>query len=68
MERNNFEENKLYKPANVGGFITGGRGNKIEYYLHPKCFKILLMRSLKTMKYAEYYLFIEDIFKFYNDY
>ena len=26
------------------------------------------MRSIKTRKYAEYYLFMEEIFTYYNDY
>ena len=33
---------------------------KNEYYLHPKAFKICLMKSLKTRKYADYYLLLEE--------
>jgi hypothetical protein len=38
------------------------------YYLHPKAFKICLIRSLKTIKYANYYLLLEEAIKYYNDY
>ena len=40
---------------------------KNEYYLHPRAFKMCLMRSLKT-KYAKYYLLLEECIKYYNDY
>ena len=46
----------------------GGTVIKNEYYLHPRAFKICLMRSLKTKKYAKYYLLLEECIKYYNDY
>jgi len=42
-------------------------GQHIGYYLKPKTFKICLMRSQKTQKYANYYLLLEECVKYYND-
>ncbi len=51
--QNNFIENEDYKLGNDSQFNSkGGRGNKNEYYLHPRAFKMCLMRSLKTKQYA----------------
>ena len=68
--QNEFIENKDFKLGNVSQFnnSSGGRGNKNEYYLHPRAFKICLMRSLKTKKYAKYYLLLEECIKYFNDY
>jgi len=67
--QNNFIENKDYKLGNISQFNSkGGRGNKNEYYLHPRSFKICLMRSLKTKVYANYYLLLEEAIKYFNDY
>jgi len=41
---------------------------KNNYYLKPKTFKKILMRSLKTQKYADYYLFLEEIISHFNDF
>ena len=69
LEQNDFIENDDFKLRNVAEFNSkGGRGNKNEYYLHPRAFKICLMRSLKTKKYAKYYLLLEECIKYYNDY
>ena len=60
LEQNEFIENDDFKLSKVTEFNSkGGRGNKNEYYLHPDAFKICLMRSLKTRKYAKYYLLLE---------
>jgi len=68
FEQYEMIENEDYKPGNLAGFnFKGGKGNKNEYYLHPRAFKICLMRSLKTKKYAKYYLLLEAI-KYFNDY
>ena len=69
LDQNNFLENKDYNLRNVSQ-VRKNRGNVIknEYYLHPKAFKICLMRSLKTRKYAEYYLLLEEAIKYCNDY
>uniref|UniRef100_A0A6C0EE58 DUF3627 domain-containing protein n=1 Tax=viral metagenome TaxID=1070528 RepID=A0A6C0EE58_9ZZZZ len=70
LEQNEFEENDDFKLRNVAEFknSNGGRGNKNEYFLHPRSFKICLMRSLKTRKYAKYYLLLEECIKYFNDY
>ena len=68
FEQYDFIENEDYKLRNVSQFSRGGRGNKNEYYLHPRAFKICLMRSLKTKKYAKYYLLLEECIKYFNDY
>ena len=49
---------------------NNGRGSNIcnEYFLHPRAFKLCLMRSLKTKQYARYYLLLEECIKYYNDY
>jgi hypothetical protein len=39
-----------------------------EYKLTPFAFKLCLIRSKKTKKYAKYYLLLEQIYKHYNDY
>ena len=66
MIKNEFEEGVDYKKekANVG--VISKPSN--EYYLSPRCMKILLMRSLKTKKFAYYYLFLEEIIKYFSDY
>ena len=46
----------------------GGCTHKNEYYFHPNAFKLCLMRSLKTKKYAKYYILLEVCIKYYNDY
>jgi len=68
--QNELVENKDFKLRNDAQFknSNGGRGNKNEYYLHPRSFKICLMRSLKTKKYAKYYLLLEECVKYFNDF
>ena len=68
MKKNEFEENIDYRVANVGQSVFSGMTHKKDYYLSPRCMKILLMRSLKTKKYAYYYLFLEEIVKYFSDY
>ena len=65
FEQYEFEESIDFKLANLGEFNSnGGRGKKNEYYLHPMAFKICLIRSLKTKKYAKYYLLLEECIKY----
>ena len=60
LKQNNFIENEDFELRNVSELRSqGGISNKNEYYLHPDAFKICLMRSLKTRKYAKYYLLLE---------
>ena len=69
FEQYEFEENIDFKLRNVAKFNSkGGKGNKNDYYLHPRSFKICLLRSLKTKKYAKYYLLLEECIKYYNNY
>jgi len=69
LNQNNFEENKDFELRNVSQLRSqGGTSIKNEYYLHPRAFKICLMRSLKTRIYANYYLLLEECIKYYNDY
>jgi hypothetical protein len=68
---NQFEsiENEDYQLRNVPQFRTqGGTGIKKEYTLHPRLFKLCLMRSKNTLKYSKYYLLLEECIKYYNDY
>ena len=58
-----------YRLTNVGESApNGGCTHKIEYYFHPDAFKLCLMRSLKTKKYAKYYILLEKCIKYFNDY
>ena len=69
LEQNDFIENKDFELRNVSQLRPqGGTTNKNEYYLHPIAFKICLIRSLKTKKYAKYYLLLEECIKYYNDF
>jgi hypothetical protein len=68
LEQYEFKENKDFKLPDVREFKNGGRGNKIEYYLHPRAFKICLMRAKNTKIYAYYYLLLEECIKYFNDY
>jgi hypothetical protein len=45
-----------------------GGNNKIIYMFKPDAFKIILMRSKNTYKYAKYYLLLENIFYLYQEY
>ena len=68
LEQNEFIENEDYLLLNVEEHLSSGTKYKNEYYLHPDAFKICLMRSLKTRKYAKYYLLLEKCIKYYNNY
>jgi len=65
LEQNDFIENEDFNLRNVAQ-VRENRGTVIknEYYLHPRSFKICLMRSLKTRKYAKYYLLLEECIKY----
>ena len=68
LEQYELEENQDYKLRKVAELNKGGRGNKNEYFLHPRAFKICLMRSIKTKIYAKYYLLLEECIKYFNEY
>lgn len=63
IENYDYRVGKVADPAPQGGYIT-----KNEYYLHPRAFKICLMRSKNEKKYAHYYLLLEEAVKYYTDY
>ena len=71
---NQFEpiENVDYLLSEVGQQIKPGRGGGTkyakEYTLHPRLFKLCLMRSKNTLKYSKYYLLLEECIKYYTDY
>ena len=68
---NQFEpiENEDYRLRNVAQPVKqGGVSIKKEYTLHPRLFKLCLMRSKNTLKYSKYYLLLEECIKYYNDY
>ena len=71
---NQFEpiENIDYLLDNVVEQIKPGRGGgtkyKKEYTLHPRLFKLCLMRSKNTLKYSKYYLLLEECIKYYTNY
>jgi len=69
LNQNELVENEDFNLRNVAQ-VRKDRGTvaKNEYYLHPRAFKICLMRSLKTKKYAKYYLLLEECIKYFNDY
>ena len=68
-DQNKFIENEDFRLAKVSGSASkGGCTHKNEYYLHPRAFKMCLMRSLKTKQYARYYLLLEETIKYFNDY
>lgn len=61
-------EGKDYKHRNVAVLQNNKTYHTIEYLLHPRCFKILLMRSKNTLIYAKYYTLLESSIKYYHDY
>jgi hypothetical protein len=63
IENEDYRLRNIAEPVKQGGYIT-----KNEYHLHPRAFKICLMRSRNEKKYARYYLLLEEVVKYYNDY
>uniref|UniRef100_A0A6C0EF49 DUF3627 domain-containing protein n=1 Tax=viral metagenome TaxID=1070528 RepID=A0A6C0EF49_9ZZZZ len=69
LEQNNFKEKKDYQVSNVRELRPqGGSSVKNEYFLHPRAFKICLMRSKNKKEYAYYYILLEECIKYFNDY
>ena len=63
-------ENMDYKkvsPKVRVNLSLGGRPSN-EYLLSPYAFKLCLMRSQNTRKYANYFLLLEDCVKYFNDF
>ena len=72
LEQYNFLENEHYivyreDAVNLKGDQKGGIPQN-KYLLHPNVFKKCLIRSLKIDKYADYYLLLEKVLKYYNEY
>ena len=65
-----YQENIDFKALEISSALKNQRGiRKLKkYFLTPKCFKKILMRNQKTDKYADYYLFLEELVKYYSDY
>lgn len=64
-----FIENKDYKVSGFSEFkFVGGVIRERNYLLHPRTFKLLLMQTNKTARYAKYYLLLEEAIKYYNEY
>ena len=55
LEQFEFEEEKDYK------VVSPKSGGGLDYLLKPEIFKMLLMRSRNTRKYADYYLLLEKM-------
>ena len=68
LEQNNFLEKKEYLISNVREQLSSGTKYKNEYYLHPRAFKICLMRSKNKKEYAYYYILLDECIKYFNDY
>jgi phage shock protein A len=74
LEKFNAQENIDFEcltaePSAVKRTGRGGaNGNKKEYKLTPKLFKLCLMRSIKENKYANYYLLLEECFYYFQEY
>lgn len=69
IEQYEFVIDQEYRLYNVvESAPNGGCTHKNEYYFHPDAFKLCLMRSLNTKKYARYYILLEKCIKYYNDY
>jgi len=68
ITQNKFIENQDYRLRNVSESKKGGCTHKIEYCLHPRAFKICLIRSKNTKLYANYYLLLEECIKYFHDY
>ena len=65
LEQYQFEEGEDYiVNRNIAAAHQGGSIN--NYFLKPDTFKMCLIRSLKTRKYARYYLFLEEVIYWFN--
>ena len=48
--------------------LTKNHQTKNVYYLHPRLFKLVLIRSRNNDTYAKYYIFLEEAIKHYSDF
>jgi hypothetical protein len=70
LNRLELVENIDFIVRNVPQQEDISRGIRIvkEYMLTPYAFKLCLIRSKNTKIYANYYLLLEKVFKYFNDY
>jgi hypothetical protein len=68
LKQYDFQEMKDFRLRNVTESNSGGCTHKIEYFSHPRAFKICLMRAKNTKIYANYYILLEECIKYFNDY
>jgi len=68
LNKHKAVENKDYLLRQVAQQSNSGIKHAIEYTLHPRIFKKCLMRSQNESKYADYYIFLEECIKYYDDY
>jgi hypothetical protein len=68
LEQYNFIIDEDFKLDNVVEFKRGGRSHTNNYFLHPRTFKLCLMRAKNTTLYSKYYLLLEESIKYYHDY
>ena len=68
IKQYDFIQDEDFRLRIVAESKSGGCTHKNDYYLHPRAFKMCLMRSLKTKVYARYYILLEESIKHYHDY
>jgi phage anti-repressor protein len=68
LEQYGFKENIDYLLCNVAEQVPSGTKYKNEYLLKPDTFKLCLIGSIKTRKYAKYYILLERCINYYNKY
>lgn len=68
--KSNLVENEDYQVLNVQQQSESSRGIKYakEYLLTPYAFKLCLIRAKNSKIYANYYLLLEKVFKYYKEY
>jgi gas vesicle protein len=71
LKRNNLIENIDYWLGHVAQPRLGkhgGNNTSKQYKLTPSAFKLCLIRAKNSRDYANYYLLLEKVFKYYSDY
>jgi len=68
MRQNGFVEGRDYLHRNVSVQYASGVKHSKKYFLRPRTFKIVLMRSKHCQHFAAYYAQLEEALVHYNDY
>jgi hypothetical protein len=69
LQRNNLIKNTDYLLFHVEQQDNKhGGNNQRQYKLTPSAFKLCLIRAKNSRDYANYYLLLEKVFKYYSDY